>query len=78
MPVRDSAGDIAGPLAALALMRYGIRNVFWAAAVPGGLAALVAIFGIRETKNPKLSQRPGEAGNSGLDARSEEHRSGIQ
>src|SRR6201988_4189900 len=31
----DSAGAIAGPLAALVLLaRYGIRGVFWAAAVP--------------------------------------------
>jgi len=47
----DSAGAIAGPLVALLLLaRYGIRSVFWAAAVPGGLAVLVAAFGIRETK----------------------------
>ena len=46
----DSAGAIAGPLAALVLLaRYGIRSVFWAAAVPGALAVLVAVFGIRET-----------------------------
>src|SRR5258708_36942879 len=32
----DSAGAIAGPLAALVLLaRYGIRCVFWAAAIPG-------------------------------------------
>jgi MFS family permease len=47
----DSAGAIAGPLVALALLsRSGIRSVFWAAAVPGALAILVSIFGIRETK----------------------------
>ncbi|HTT19020.1 MAG TPA: MFS transporter [Candidatus Sulfotelmatobacter sp.] len=47
----DSAGAIAGPLAALVLLaRYGIRSVFWAAAVPGVLSVLVAVFGIRETK----------------------------
>jgi MFS family permease len=46
----DSAGAIAGPLTALVLLgRYGIRNVFWAAAIPGALAVLVALFGIRET-----------------------------
>ena len=49
----DSAGAIAGPLVALALLgRYGIRSVFWAAAIPGALAVLVAVFGIRETKRP--------------------------
>jgi MFS family permease len=47
----DSAGAIAGPLAALVLLsRFGIRSVFWAAALPGALSVLVAIFGIRETR----------------------------
>lgn len=46
----DSAGAIAGPLAALVLLsRYGMRGVFWAAAIPGALCVLVALFGIRET-----------------------------
>src|SRR5579864_8235888 len=48
----DSAGAIAGPLIALVLLaRYGLRSVFWAAAVPGALAVLVAALGIRETKH---------------------------
>ena len=47
----DSAGAIAGPLAALVLLtRFGIRGVFWAAAIPGALCVMVALFGIRETK----------------------------
>jgi MFS family permease len=47
----DSAGAIAGPLVALILLaRFGIRSVFWAAAVPGALCVLVALVGIRETK----------------------------
>src|SRR5271170_1585481 len=46
----DSAGAIAGPLVALALLaHYGIRGVFLAAAIPGALAILAAVFGIRET-----------------------------
>jgi MFS family permease len=50
----DSAGAIAGPLLALFLLaRFGIRNVFLAAAVPGALSVLVAVIGIRETKNPQ-------------------------
>src|SRR5271167_2215235 len=45
----DSAGAIAGPLVALVLLgRFGIRSVFWAAAVPGALCVLVAVVGIRE------------------------------
>ncbi len=48
----DSAGAIAGPLAALLLLsRFGIRSVFLAAAVPGALAVLAAGFGVRETKH---------------------------
>jgi MFS family permease len=47
----DSAGAIAGPLAALFLLaRYGIRGVFWAAAIPGALCVMVALFAVRETK----------------------------
>jgi MFS family permease len=46
----DSAGAIAGPLLAILLLaRFGIRSVFWAAALPGALSVLVAILGIRET-----------------------------
>ena len=47
----DSAGAIAGPLAALVLLSHsGIRSVFWAAAIPGALCVLVAMLGIRESK----------------------------
>jgi MFS family permease len=47
----DSAGAIAGPLAAFTLLaRFGIRGVFWAAAIPGALCVMVALFGVRETK----------------------------
>src|SRR5262252_371598 len=53
----DSAGAIVGPLAALLLLRHsGPRIVFWAAAVPGALSVLVAVFGIRETKRTTISQ----------------------
>lgn len=46
----DSAGAIVGPLLALGLLfHFGFRGVFWVAAVPGALAILVAVFGIRET-----------------------------
>src|SRR5580693_1103614 len=49
----DSAGAIVGPLAALLLLRhFGLRSVFWAAAVPGALCVLVALLGIREKRRP--------------------------
>jgi MFS family permease len=59
----DSAGAIAGPLAALLLLaRFGIRSVFLAAAVPGALAVLVALLGIRETRGSGLEEGdPGDA-----------------
>jgi len=52
----DSAGAIAGPLIAFALLaRYGMRTVFWAAAVPGALCVLVALFGIREKRGSQAA-----------------------
>jgi MFS family permease len=55
----DSAGAIAGPLAALVLLaRFGIRSVFWAAAVPGALCVMVALFGIRETQRRSREALP--------------------
>ncbi len=53
----DSAGAIAGPLAALVLLsRFGIRSVFWAAAIPGALCVLVALLGVRETRRPRSKE----------------------
>lgn len=50
----DSAGAIAGPLAAWLLLRhYGVRTVFWFAAIPGSICVLVAIFGIREVRSSR-------------------------
>ncbi len=45
----DSAGAIAGPLLALAVIgRFGMRGVFASAAIPGALCIIVAWAGIRE------------------------------
>jgi MFS family permease len=52
----DSAGAIAGPLIALVLLpHYGLRGIFWAAAIPGFLCIVVAVLGIRETKAARTS-----------------------
>jgi MFS family permease len=58
----DSAGAIAGPLVALVLLaRFGIRSVFWAAAIPGALCVLVAVLGIREVSRAASGGQPREA-----------------
>ena len=45
----DSAGAIAGPLLALAIIgRFGMRAVFASAAIPGALCVIVAFVGVRE------------------------------
>jgi MFS family permease len=47
----DSAGAIAGPLLALAVIgRFGMRGVFASAAIPGALCVVVAWLGIREVR----------------------------
>lgn len=52
----DSAGAIAGPLLALALIgRFGMRGVFAWAAIPGALCVLVVCFGIREVRRGSTS-----------------------
>jgi MFS family permease len=49
----DSAGAIAGPLLALALLaHYGLRGVFWAAAIPGLACIVVITLFARETGGP--------------------------
>ncbi|MGD0569701.1 MAG: MFS transporter [Candidatus Sulfotelmatobacter sp.] len=55
----DSAGAIAGPLVALLLLaRFGIRSVFWAAAVPGALCVAAAVLGIREKRRAAPGGQP--------------------
>jgi MFS family permease len=52
----DSAGAIAGPLLALAIIgRFGMRGVFASAAIPGALCVLVVWVGIREARRGALS-----------------------
>jgi len=57
----DSAGAIAGPLLALAVIgRFGMRGVFASAAIPGALCVIVAWVGIREVH--RAGNPPAEAG----------------
>jgi MFS family permease len=60
----DSAGAIAGPgLALLLLPHYGLRRVFWFAAIPGALCIAVAVFGIKEVSIAAQSTEASEVGN---------------
>jgi len=53
----DSAGAIAGPLLALAVIgRFGMRGVFASAAVPGALCVTVAWVGIREVRRDRAGE----------------------
>jgi MFS family permease len=55
----DSAGAIAGPLLALAIIgRFGMRGVFASAAIPGALCVLVAWIGIREVRKQVERRAP--------------------
>ncbi len=66
----DSAGAIAGPLLALAILaHYSVRGVFWAAAVPGAICIAVAFLGIRETgRSPGRSAEPNSTAVQGENA----------
>jgi MFS family permease len=49
----DNAGALLGPLIAFAILarwRLSLRSVFWLAAIPGAVAVLVAVLGVRETR----------------------------
>jgi MFS family permease len=82
----DSAGAIAGPLLALALIgHFGMRGVFAAAVVPGALCILVAWVGIREVHGRAApssqlsavsSQPPGDVAD-GRESKGLSSRSGI-
>jgi MFS family permease len=62
----DSAGAIAGPLLALAIIgRFGMRGVFASAAIPGALCVIVAWVGIREVHR-RRSGLAGDGANSEL------------
>lgn len=81
----DSAGAIAGPAVALAVLAIheSMRTVFWVAAVPGALCVLVALFGITETTGGEQENGPEPAaaklrfGADRLDAPQLESESGV-
>lgn len=57
----DTVGAFLGPVFAMALMVLwagDFRRVFWFAVIPGGLAVVLLLTGVRE---PEASKRPGQA-----------------
>src|SRR6185503_5692111 len=66
----DNAGGLLGPLIAfgiLSIWHVSLRTVFWLAAIPGAIALLVAIIGVREVRQreAKSGQRPSLEGGMG-------------
>jgi MFS family permease len=53
----DTAGAIVGPLLALALIGFGYRTIFWAAAVPGALCIIFISIWLREPAERKGAKR---------------------
>jgi MFS family permease len=57
----DTVGALAGPLLATALMLLwsgDFRAVFWVSVIPGALAVLLLLVGVRESERPQAAQRP--------------------
>jgi MFS family permease len=55
----DHLGGVIGPLLAFALLEWWhmpLRSVFWLAAIPGAIAVIAVIVGVRET--PRASRAP--------------------
>lgn len=65
----DSAGAIAGPMAAILLLpRFGLRGIFWAAAVPGFLCIVIAAVYIREPHPKSSSPSPAQDASTKVNA----------
>ncbi|MFL6234473.1 MAG: MFS transporter, partial [Thermoanaerobaculia bacterium] len=61
----DNLGAVLGPLIAFAFLRWEglpLRTVFLLTAIPGALAVLTLVFGVREVPRTAPPKRDGEAG----------------
>lgn len=59
----DNAGALLGPLIAFALIRawgLSLRTIFWLSAIPGAMAVIVAIVGVRETAKRSVVAKKAE------------------
>lgn len=68
----DNAGALLGPLIAFALLKwlgFSLRTVFWLSAIPGALAIILSIVGVREVvrKSAASGKKPALA--TGMGAR---------
>jgi len=57
----DNAGALLGPLIAFAILSWwhvSLRTVFWFAVIPGALAVVAAIFGVKEIEGEN-AKKPG-------------------
>lgn len=68
----DNAGALLGPLMAFAILtvwHVSLRSVFWLAAIPGVIAVIVAIVGVREVRQRERSQAKQPELRAGMGAR---------
>ena len=55
----DNAGGIVGPLLAFGVLTWWhvpLRSVFWLAAIPGALAVIAVVFGVKEVRRQTTSE----------------------
>jgi MFS family permease len=67
----DNAGALLGPVIAFILLKafgLSLRTVFWLAAIPGAIAVIVAVIGVREVERRAAMARKAELG-TGLGGR---------
>jgi MFS family permease len=67
----DNAGALLGPLIAFTLLKafgLSLRTVFWLSAIPGAIAVVVAVVGVREVERRSAAGKTAELG-AGLGAR---------
>ena len=68
----DNAGALLGPLIAFAILavwHVSLRTVFWLAAIPGAIAVIVAVVGVREVRQRETTGAKTTALRAGMGGR---------
>jgi MFS family permease len=68
----DNAGALLGPLIAFAILavwHVSLRTVFWLAAIPGAIAVIVAVVGVREVRQRETTRAKATALRAGMGRR---------